>query len=334
MMRISAIPKLRRAAFVVLLLILSGSVIFALQQQGISALIITALAGSGVLLLSWLFIDEYRQAQYQAQLQEIQQQLKQINQGKQDALNIDVSAGPYRGLVAEINEHLAMETERLIQEQNFSADASHELRTPLAGLRLQAQVAQRTDKPELKARALENIVSAVDRSARLVEQLLVYSRLSRRRNHAENTRIDITELLQAQLLKNASLISNKQLDIRLNFPEIQVPKTLLHRDQMMAAIENLLNNAIEHCAENGKIAIELTVDSDRLHISIEDDGPGLSDKDKQHVIVPFQKSSSDKQKGTGLGLAIVDKVVQLHGGELQLLDAKSGGLKVQISLPR
>ncbi|BDX07067.1 sensor histidine kinase [Planctobacterium marinum] len=333
MMRISAIPKFRSAAFVVLLIILSGSVIFAVQQQGVAALILTFLAGSGVLLLTWLCFDEYRHAQYQAQLHEIQAQLKQINQGKQDALSIDVTAGPYRELVAEINEHLAMETERLLQEQNFSADASHELRTPLAGLRLQAQVAQRTDKSELKARALENIISAVDRSTRLVEQLLVYSRLSRRRNHAENTRIDITELLQAQLLKTASLISNKQLEISTNFAEIQVPKIFLHRDQMMAAIENLLYNAIEHSPEKGKIAITLSAASDTLQLVFEDNGPGLSDKDKHHVIVPFQKSSSNKQKGTGLGLAIVNKVVQLHGGDLQLLDAKSGGLKVQISLP-
>lgn len=321
------------SASIALMMILVGNLALALFAVDIPPLLYTILLVLAVTIAGYLFYMQCTQQNDARRISALVTQLKQINQGSKDTLDLPNSTGEFAELVEEIQHHLAMETERLLQEQNFSADTSHELRTPLAGMRLQAQVAQRTDNVEVREKSLCNIIAAVDRTTRLVEQLLIFSRLSRRRKIAESTKVDLVELFQSQLLKFSSLASARQLRVHSRFPEAVPAPIRLHRDQISAALDNLIHNSIIHTPQGSQIGFSLQISGSAQVLTFEDSGPGLTEQEKQRVIIPFQKSASNKQKGTGLGLAIAHKVALLHDGKLLLTHSELGGLKVQLTLP-
>lgn len=298
-----------------------------------NALPVVLISSLLILLVSLHLINRY--VQYQRLLRDIATlttQFSGINQGHNNTLNIKSGDSSLTELVSQLQAHLALETERLVQEQNFSADASHELRTPLAGMRLQAQVAQRTSDAQQRDKALNNIMLAIDRSTRLIEQLLVFSRLTRRRNIAENSSEDLLALFHKQLLKHAQWVKSKSLTIVTNLESVNLPKITIHRDQFTAMLENLIINSLSHCPEAGQVRFMVETQNQKLRLTFEDSGNGIDSKELAKVLIPFQKSSDGKQKSTGLGLAIADRVATLHGGQLSLGDSPLGGLKVTVEL--
>lgn len=268
---------------------------------------------------------------FSAAIDSMVMQLQAINKGRSERLALSDVPAPLLPLKKEIDIHLAMETDRLLQEQSFSSDASHELRTPLAGMRLQAQIAQRTPNETQREKALNNIIKAVDRSTRMVEQLLSYSRLSKRRAQAEQTQINMTEMCRQTIAKYASMISAKalQLEVRLDDDSDAILEG--HYDQMATLFANGIQNAIEHTPEKGALLMSVTNTANAIIINVEDSGPGIAETDHNRVIVPFQRSSDGKQKGTGLGLAICQRVASLHAGDLTLGRSSLGGLSLQVT---
>ncbi|MCY7296460.1 sensor histidine kinase [Alteromonas sp. a30] len=266
-------------------------------------------------------------------------QLHRVNQGKSDRIELVLGQGasqtthqPLADLVREINRYLSMETDRISQEQAFSSEASHELRTPLAGMRLQAQIAQRTENKEQQRTALNNIVLAVDRSTRLVNQLLAYSRLTKRKMLSDITHVNLSQTVQECAHKFATAIGKKQVSLNIAQPE-KLPSIDANNAQITTLLENLIQNAVDHIPEHGTIAIGLSSLNQSVSITIDDSGEGVSDENKRVIVAPFQKSEDGKQSGTGLGLAICQRITQLHKGQFTLSDSALGGLCVTLTLP-
>lgn len=287
---------------------------------------------SGILAGLFLLNRYLKYHQLLRELTALTTQFSNINQGLSTRLELKTEHRQLTDLVTQLDAHLALETERLVQEQNFSADASHELRTPLAGMRLQAQVAQRTTDPQQRDKALNNIMLAIDRSTRLIEQLLVFSRLTRRRNIAENASEDLLALFHKQLLKHSQVIKRQSITVITNLDEVHLPKITMHRDQFTALLDNLIINSLNHCPEKGQVRFLIENNNRNLTLSFEDSGKGIDDKDLAKVLIPFQKSSDGKQKSSGLGLAIAHRVATLHSGHLSLSRSQLGGLKVTVVL--
>lgn len=261
-------------------------------------------------------------------------QLDKINQGMQDEVSITNMREELTDLVTQLNIHLSMETDRINQEQAFSSEASHELRTPLAGMRLQAQIAQRTENKEQQKSALSNIILAVDRSTRLVNQLLAYSRLTKRRILSEKDSIDLSDLLQESIRKYASLITKKDIQLNVDMPKEHFSLLPGHKKQLATLIENVMQNALEHTPMRGSINVQLKQSAESVALLIEDSGSGVPETKRLTIIAPFQKSEDGKQTGTGLGLAICQRIAQLHGGTLSFSDSALGGLAVTLQLPK
>lgn len=302
-----------------------------LQSLALQVSLVLALVA--LIPLAWFRFSIASGNQTQNNLEQLVSQLKRINNGAADSIQLDGVSPDLMSLIDEIQIHLAMETDRLIQEQNFSSDASHELRTPLAGMRLQAQIAQRAKDPEQRERALNNIVLAVDRSTRLVEQLLNYSRLSKRRTIAEQSTISLNEICRQAVSKYASIAREKQLHFTANLDAQEEIKIVANKDQITAMVENALLNSLQHAPSDGQFKVCLKTDAHKVTLNIEDSGNGINAADRDQVLVPFQRSTDGRQKGTGLGLAICQRVAQLHDGTLQLGDSELGGLQVKITLP-
>ena len=97
--------------------------------------------------------------------------------------------------------------------------------------------------------------------------------------------------------------------------------------------QNILENALTY---GEKVKISLKETSNRVAITIEDDGPGIPSEQFKNVFKPFHrldKSRSMNKKGVGLGLAIVEDIVNSHGGNIQLSKSQLGGLLFKVSLP-
>ena len=105
----------------------------------------------------------------------------------------------------------------------------------------------------------------------------------------------------------------------------------------LSALKRCFENVIQNGLSYGKkVYVSIQNGSNRVIITIDDDGPGISEDQYKNVFKPFyrlDKSRSLNQSGVGLGLAIVEDIINSHGGNIQLGKSKYNGLQVQISLP-
>ena len=98
------------------------------------------------------------------------------------------------------------------------------------------------------------------------------------------------------------------------------------------AFLNLLKNACEHTAANGKITVSLEQTDRAIYCTIEDNGGGVSEKDLPHLFDRFYRAEGQKQNGAGLGLAIVKEIICRHHGHITAENTKDG-LRFSISIP-
>ncbi|GGB06660.1 two-component sensor histidine kinase [Brucella endophytica] len=194
---------------------------------------------------------------------------------------------------------------------------SHDLRTPLTRLRLKAE-----RLPEGDSR--EAMLSDINHLDRLLGESLDYLRDNYRREEFERT--DIASSLQT--------ICSEFADVGHDVT-YHGPNRLIVNCKPLAitrAITNLCDNATKFAK---KVAVELRTDAGMMVIDVVDDGPGIPETYRQRVLEPFFKIDAARggNAGFGLGLSIVSEIVQAHGGMLEFLDGKEGGLIVRLTLP-
>jgi two-component system sensor histidine kinase QseC len=247
---------------------------------------------------------------------------------------LDIYPPELIALSQAIDSYLKLESDRIAHEQMFSSEASHELRTPLAGIRIQAQIAQRTQDPQQQQKALSSIIKTVDISTRLVQQLLSFSKLTQRRTDAECSNIVLSEILKSVIESYHTLLERRHISLSLDIDaSIQSVKVASHGGHLVILFDNLLLNALNHTPQNGMIFLSLTLLGKQLSFVIEDSGPGIPESEYERVVVPFQKSQDSRLKGSGLGLAICNRVSSLHGGKLTLSQSiELKGLAVRVNL--
>jgi two-component system sensor histidine kinase QseC len=234
------------------------------------------------------------------------------------ALDVSPDARELRPFALALNDLMSRLGAARRREAEFTAAAAHELRTPLAGLRVQAQIAASSSDPAVRSRALEQIQTSVDRTARLVTGLLALAR--------EDDMPVIDEDRRWVTLR--SLFGGAENDARVTFVE---GDALLNvdPDRFGAAAANLLANAQAHAATSILISYDPT--SGRL--IVEDDGPGVAFSDLHRLGRRFFRAANAPSGGSGLGLSIVLATVKAHGGQVQFLRSPGGGLRVEVTIP-
>lgn len=219
--------------------------------------------------------------------------------------------------------HRALENER-----RFTADAAHELRTPLAAVKVQAQVALRSQEEEARQRALDGVVKGIDRATHLVEQLLTMARLD------PETELPMEAVSLAPLLLNAvSSLAPDAVAKGLELTLEEGPELIIRGQKAMLEIlvRNLVDNAIRYTPPSGTVNIRLVRSGGHGELVVEDDGPGLSEEQKKHVPGRFSRLSRPSGDGSGLGLSIVDRIASLHKAQLLLESGLQGrGLRVRV----
>ena len=240
-----------------------------------------------------------------------------------------------RSQAKAINELMARLRVVLDGERRFLADATHQLRTPLTVLRAQTDLAQRaTDFDSLKER-VRQMAGASERLTRLANQLLNLSRAEAGlAGVGENVRLDLTHVLEEVLARHEPAAHAKQQTLELFGDGRPLPLrgNSLMLEEMVA---NLVDNAVRYSPPNSRIAVEAHDSGHSVRLTVRDDGPGLSDVERQRVMDRFYRGVGVTEPGSGLGLAIVREIVRAHDGRFELRSARADGtgLLAVIDLP-
>jgi two-component system sensor histidine kinase QseC len=236
-----------------------------------------------------------------------------------------------RPLVEALNTLLARLRCAFESERHFTGNAAHELRTPLAALRVQAQVAERATSIGQRQRALAQIVAGVDRTARLVDQLLLLSRLDAQDDPPPGGRVNLLEVAQRAAGEMEPLARQRRVSLQID----GAVDALTPGDETCIAVllRNLIDNAIRYSPFGGEVAVTVRNGGPLNTVIVTDAGPGIVDSQHEEMFERFRRGPEPAAPGSGLGLSIVRRICELHGGSVQLENRKEGGLCCVVWLP-
>ncbi len=233
-----------------------------------------------------------------------------------------------------INRTFTREIEMSRQQNNFLLSITHELKSPLASIKLGMETLRRRAlSPEQVHRISGLCLEDTERLERMVENILMASRMEDPRH-----RFDLTDL------DFSSLASRMAENIRRRYPnqslELQIaPDLYLHGDEqaLSSVLLNLLDNALKYSPPESAVALDLSEQDGSVLLRISDRGPGIPEGEKSRVFRRFYRIGNEEtrsSKGTGLGLFIVQEIIRAHQGQIRILDRPGGGSVFEVRLPQ
>jgi len=203
-------------------------------------------------------------------------------------------------------------------------EVAHDLLSPLTAIRLGVHVVRR-DRKEAPA-MLSRIDALVTTVERIVSELLDFSRS--RLSEPEQAEVALADVCRSVVADAAIVYPNRQ--ILLDAKDDPVGEW--DGERLGQVIRNLIENALQHGSPDTSVELTLTDSGDRAVLSVANRGPPVPDELRAHLFEPFRPKSS-KRKGVGLGLYIVKRIVEAHGGSLELSSGKARTV-FQVTLPK
>lgn len=235
-----------------------------------------------------------------------------------------------RPIIYAFNRLLERVGNSLKNERRFTAHAAHELRTPLAGTKLHAQLANATTDPAERQKFMAHVLYGLDRSQRLVEQMLRLARLDPDDySQMKYDTIDIRTLFLEVQGAEADLLKEKNQSLSLEVADALM--TLSGDGELLnVALCNLVGNAVRYSPASTSITLGSWADSETFGLYVQDQGPGIDSEDLPTIRQRFKRGSDVQEEGTGLGLAIVERIATLHHASLTIRNTSFGGLRVEL----
>ncbi len=237
-------------------------------------------------------------------------------------------------LVGALNDLLQRLQQAMELQRQFVGDAAHELRSPLTAVQLQLSLLKRASSAEERAAAIERLERGVQRSNRLVQQLLTLARQDPQVPDAATESVDMNQVAREVVSDFEPQAALNQQQLRLE-PATEPVLIRGERDALRVMLSNLIDNALRYTPAHGSVIVRTRRDGPQALIEVEDSGPGIPPEQRLRVFDRFYRvPRAAVEEGSGLGLAIVKRVAQRHAGEVSLDDARAGtGLKVSVRLP-
>ncbi len=216
------------------------------------------------------------------------------------------------------------------------SNVSHELRTPISVIRANAETLMDggLDHPERALRFVDAIVRNTQRLSWLVEDLLDLSRIGSGGQRIAPIPINLSDALRAAIETLAPTAESRGVSL-----DQAVPSSLMcaaDRRALDQVLVNLIDNAIGHGAEGGRVRIRGRQSGDAIIVEVIDDGPGIDPVHRQRVFERFYRTDPGRARhmgGTGLGLAIVKHLVELMNGTVAVDSAEPRGSIFRVRLP-
>jgi two-component system, OmpR family, sensor histidine kinase QseC len=225
-------------------------------------------------------------------------------------------------LVTALDRLLATVREVLANERRFTSDAAHELRTPLAAIRANAQVMQNARTQHELRDAARDLMTGVDRSGRLIEQLLALARLDASGEHGKGfATVDLPALLDSQLQEQQHFAERR--GVRL-LADAQPARVHGQRDLLSVLLRNLVDNAIRYAGSGTEVTLSCREQGAQVELAVTDTGPGIDPSDRARIFERFFRVDANKDYGSGLGLSIVARIAELHGAQVGVQEGPGG----------
>jgi len=236
-------------------------------------------------------------------------------------------------LVDSVNDLLTRLNDSLATQKRFLADAAHQLKTPLAGLRMQADLAQRegTSTDELK-QSLKQIGRSSIRATHTVNQLLALARAEASGAQMTQQRCDLARLTMDVVRDSVPRAMDKRIDLGYDGAEPGAPGVWLDGNPTLLKelVRNLVDNAINYTPSSddrpGVVTVRVLADTFGrvLLLQVEDTGPGVPESERELIFQPFYRALGSEADGSGLGLPIVQEIARQHEAEISVEDARPG----------
>jgi two-component system sensor histidine kinase TctE len=236
-------------------------------------------------------------------------------------------------LVDSVNDLLTRLNDSLATQKRFLADAAHQLKTPLAGLRMQADLAQRegTSTDELK-QSLKQIGRSSIRATHTVNQLLALARAEASGAQMSQQRCDLARLTMDVVRDSVPRAMDKRIDLGYDGAEPGAPGVWLDGNPTLLKelVRNLVDNAINYTPSSddrpGVVTVRVLADTFGrvLLLQVEDTGPGVPESERELIFQPFYRALGSEADGSGLGLPIVQEIARQHQAEISVEDARPG----------
>ena len=219
----------------------------------------------------------------------------------------------------------------------FTADASHELRTPIALIRATAELTLRRERSaETYREALRHIIDEADRTARLIEDLLLLARADAGLPALPLDRVELTPLVRDVCEQGQILAQERQLEISTEAPEQPV-----YVDANDPALRRLLlllvDNAVKYTPAGGHITVSVALDSSGPTVTVRDTGIGIPDAALPHVFERFYRVDESRNReagGAGLGLSIAQWIAERHHARLEAESVVGQGSAFRVRFPQ
>ncbi|MGQ9777244.1 MAG: ATP-binding protein [Thermodesulfobacteriota bacterium] len=217
-------------------------------------------------------------------------------------------------------------TERLTSLGELTAGVAHELRNPLAGIKINTQILlRRKDLSEMERKLLKSTEEGIEKIQKIVEDMLHYAKPKL----AEFIEAEINRVVEESLEIFQTKL--KKANISLEFLKGDgLPKVWIDVHQIQQALVNLMLNAIQAMEKGGRLRIRTYQDGERVAVEVKDTGIGIPSFHLKRIFDPF---FTTKSEGTGLGLSITHKILEAHGGTIDVQSIEGQGSTFTLFIP-
>lgn len=229
---------------------------------------------------------------------------------------------------------LAIERERVKVLRDFIGEASHDLKAPLTAINLKIYHLRRAQDPERFQKHLDELGEISTRMNKLIDDLLTLARLDNMITKVD-AQVDIHSAIR-EILGHIRLQADEkrvalQTDLCESSPVIQA-----NVEDILRALTNLIENAVRYTPSGGLVNVQTRIHAHEVIIQVSDTGIGIPDDEINRVFERFYRASNARAaetSGTGLGLIIVKKIIEQHGGTVEVKSAVNQGTTFTVRIP-
>jgi signal transduction histidine kinase len=227
----------------------------------------------------------------------------------------------------EESEQRRLESERLAAIGTLASSLAHEIRNPLNGLSLLlSQLERSKQSDEQKLKMIDEMREEIGRLDRLVSDILDYARPLQ----LQKEKVGLKSFTENIINFYNGVFEEKNIQLKLNFPEDEI-EVELDRDKFRQAFVNLIQNAIEAIGQGGLLSFSIELFDRGVRWTIKDSGMGMDQKSQSRL---FDLFFTTKERGTGLGLSVVKKIIDAHGGKIEVNSAPKKGTEIKVTFNR
>lgn len=237
-------------------------------------------------------------------------------------------------LIDDFNDMINRLENSFAHIEEFTSHAAHELRTPLTVIKGEAELALLNKRSEEDyRRAMQVTLDEVHRMLRIVEDLLLLSKIDYRPEVFIYEQFDFIEYMSEIAQQTELLVREKRivLDVQIPREKAAVKADRVHLRRLFF---NVIDNAIKFTPEKGKISIAVEVKKEYIQITIGDSGIGIPQAEISKIFDRFYRTTNSSRGGHGLGLSIALSLARLHKGTIRVQSELNRGTRFFITLPR